>query len=157
MSTKTSRYKRKTVKTRSLRTITIVCAAILIGVIVLALIVLKVTGPRDYTLPSAKVVAIDANTRTGTVEFVERKSGKTITARAVVPDDCEIKIDGQPATINDVHLGDKISAYVTYYWFSGRAVAHWVHVDRTRSAVPASGPAAASASAPAAPVSGPAK
>ena len=56
----------------------------------------------------ATVTAIDVAGRRATVEFIHSKSGQLISMDGDLPDDDKIRIDGKPATIRDVRVGDKV-------------------------------------------------
>lgn len=109
----------------------------LIGLIVLGGVswqVWRLTRPRDYTLKSATITQIDAARRTGEVEFVHPKSGQTMRVTAnYIPPECEITINGEPATLADVRVGDTVAVHGTAY-ADNTVKPAWVRVKRTTGA-----------------------
>jgi hypothetical protein len=106
---------------------------VVLGIVVLAgsgFYAWRATQPRHYELKRAKIVKLDVAARTGEIEFVHPKSGRTMTVAAhVIPPTCEITIDGQPAALTDVRVGDTVAVggliHADY-----SVDPQWVHVTR---------------------------
>jgi hypothetical protein len=104
----------------------------------------RLAQPRIYTLKSATITKMDAERRTGEVEFVHPKSGQTMRVTAAnIPPDCEISINGVPATLADVRVGDTVAVHGTLY-ADQTVKPDWVRVKRAAATTQP-----ASASAPA--------
>jgi hypothetical protein len=69
------------------------------------------------------IVSIDAEHHAGVLRFVHPKSGETIELRGEMGPGCEIVVAGRPATIADLHAGDRVTAEGQYYRISGKVVA----------------------------------
>lgn len=82
----------------------------------------------EFTLTS-----LDVATRTAKIEVVLPKNGKRITLSAEVPADCEIYVDGVPAAMSEIRVGDRGEAEGVIYR-TGKLIAKRVTV--TRSAAP---------------------
>lgn len=78
-------------------------------------------------------------TRTGTVTFVDVDNriaelemadpdGGSMTKPGTVPMDCEILIDGKPAKLEDIKIGDKVTARLEYrsYKKDGEKIREWI-------------------------------
>lgn len=113
---------------------------VLIGLLVWQAI--RMTRPRQYTLENATITRLDLATREGEIEFVHPKSGRTIPVTGQIPPDCPITIDGKPADLADVRVGDKVSVCgLIYVDYSLKPL--WVHVTRTgATSQPTTSPAA---------------
>ncbi len=124
---------------------------------VIAIVVLAVAGwrlmklmqPREHTLTSATITKLDVTDRTAEVEFIHPKSGQMITVAGVVPEGCDIQINGAPATMADLRIGD--IAEVRGMIYPDRSVEPiWVRVRRasatTQPASPDTPPAGADSS-----------
>ncbi|MDX2201097.1 MAG: hypothetical protein SF069_19250 [Phycisphaerae bacterium] len=96
----------------------------------------------EFTLMSLDVAA-----RTAKIEVVLPKNGKRITLSAEVPADCEIYVDGVPAAMSEIRVGDRGEAEGVIYR-TGKLIAKRVAVTRST--------AGATTSAGAAPTSAPA-
>ncbi|HSW46813.1 MAG TPA: hypothetical protein VLM89_14730 [Phycisphaerae bacterium] len=125
---------------------------IVIGMVVVTVVAvvavrfaLRYAASTVVTVPG-KIVEFDPVARTATFEFIRPKTGEVTRLSGDVPEDCEIQIDGRPAGLADVKVGDAatITARVTE---GNRAWPLKVKVRRAMS--PGSGPAAAPASSPA--------
>lgn len=121
---------------------------VLLGIVVVGAVAWqawRLAQPRVYTLKSAIITKMDAERRTGEVEFVHPKSGQTMRVTATaIPADCEISINGVPATLADVRVGDVVAVHGTVY--SDQTVKpDWVRVRRNmESTQPATASAPAS-------------
>lgn len=102
--------------------------------------------PREYELKSAVVTRLDVQKRTGEIEFIHPRSGRTMTVSADrIPDDCEILVDGKDADLADVRVGDVVDVRGLVNPLDQSVRPHRVHVRR---AVPATGPVTASPGGP---------
>jgi hypothetical protein len=86
------------------------------------------------------IVQIDAATRQGAIEVVHPKTGKLLRIEGFVPPDCDIQIDGQPAGLGDLRVGEKARVEGTIHP-DLTIIANWVRVSR-QDATSASQPAA---------------
>lgn len=104
----------------------------------------RMAKPRAYTLKSATITKMDAERRTGEVEFVHPKTGQTMRVTAAnIPPECEVRINGVPATLADVRVGDTVAVHGTLY-YDQTVKPDWVRVTRPVAATqtaPASAPA----------------
>jgi hypothetical protein len=124
---------------------------VIVGVLALALIaryVWKLTRPRTGEITDARIVSIDVPKRMAQVEFIHPRSGRPLTLSGTVPEGCEITIDGAPARIEDLRVGDVAAVRGTVY--ADRSVRpEWVRVTRARPTSATTGPTTTSATAPA--------
>ena len=118
------------------------------GVIVAAFVIWQVrrlTQPREYDLKSATVTRLDAAHRSGEIEFIHPKSGRAMKVTATnIPADWVVTVNGTPATLADVHVGDKIAVRGLVY-VDQTVKPQWIRVTRgeaTTRAVAETGPAA---------------
>jgi hypothetical protein len=95
-----------------------------------------------FDLETAKVVSLDVDKRTAEIEFIHPKTGRTMKATGTVPPDCDIAIDGKPASLADVRIGDVGSL---------RAVSHGKSVEARRVRIRRATSNSAPASQPASP------
>lgn len=97
--------------------------------------------PREYELKSAVVTRLDATTRSGEIQFIHPKSGRTmIVAADHIPEDCEILINGTKATLADVRVGDHVAVRGLVNPRDRAVMPYWVHVTRSEG-TPTSGAA----------------
>lgn len=103
------------------------------------------TQPREYELKSAVVTQLDVQARSGEIQFVHPKSGRTMLVAADhIPEDCEILINGQRATLADVHVGDTVAVRGLVNPLNQSVQPQWVHVTRSSDTPePTTTPAAA--------------
>lgn len=106
-----------------------------LGVVVAGVVlwqVLRMTRPRPFTVRSARIAALDVATRSGEIEFIHPKSGRrtTVTARNIPPD-CEITIDGRPADVSELRVGDAVAVRGLFYPYDQSARPQAVYVTRT--------------------------
>jgi len=86
------------------------------------------------------IAEIDLESRTAALEFTHPKTGQTMTIRGEVPADCDIRIDGRPATLRDLRIGERISVHGQIS-MGRRVTALAVRVSRGEQPGPSSGPA----------------
>jgi hypothetical protein len=105
----------------------------------------KSQGPRVRELAGATLTMIDAAKGSAEIEFVHPKSGRKLKLTGTMAPGCQILIDGQPAQLADVRVGDVADLKGTVYsTFSGYSVqADRVSIRRSSSqpALPVSQPA----------------
>lgn len=108
-------------------------ATALIGVAVLATAGLgyayRELRPKVHTVEGT-IVQLDPESRRATIEIRHPRTGQLIDVRGEVPADCEIHIDGQPASLADLKLGERARVQGTIT-VNGRITARWVRVHRT--------------------------
>jgi hypothetical protein len=127
------------------------------GVVVVAILCVasarKLLRTETRTM-TGTIVRLDAAKRVATLELVHPKTGRTIQVEGYAPADCEIRIDGKPAAITDLKVGDRAEVEGVIHW--DRSIsANWVHVLRTAPTAPTSSPATQPATAPTQPVGHP--
>jgi hypothetical protein len=88
----------------------------------------RATRAREYTLRDARIVAIDPANGAGEIEFVHPRTGQTVRVTASMPPECDLTIDGRPATATDIRVGDRLSVRCTIR--RNQAVPHWVRIVR---------------------------
>ncbi|GEM_PF-2333200 len=94
---------------------------------------MRLTRPREGVLRLATVTKLDVASRSGEISFVHPRSGQPMTIAAEhIPAECEITVDGRPATLADVRVGDTVSAGGLIY--PDHTVSpRWLHVTRATS------------------------
>lgn len=114
----------------------------LVGVVVVAALgahqAWKTLRPRVVTVQGT-VGTIDLVNRSAALQIVHPKTGQLIEIPGSVPDNCEITIDGQPATLADVRSGEMVTVNGALS-ATGKATVNWVRVHR--AAAPTSAPTA---------------
>lgn len=107
--------------------------------------VAKLARPREYELKSATITKLNTATRSGEIEFIHPKSGRTQKVSAQhIPEDCEVLINGQPAELSDVQVGDTVAVRGLVYP-DYTVEPRWVRVTRQ---APQSQPAATQPATP---------
>ena len=86
------------------------------------------------------IVSIDPESRTATIEYVQPKTGRALQIEGYVAPECDIRIDGEPATMRDLRIGEQAEVQATVRGTNIRA--NWVHVTRG-DALPATQPSSA--------------
>ncbi len=124
---------------------------ILALVLVAGIVTWRVARPKPGNirqLNDATITRIDAGAGAAEIEFVHPKTGQTMRLSATVGPNCSITLDGKPATIRDLRVGDKIDVrgVVKKDFFGASVEPQQVTVRRGNTATPA----AATASQPAA-------
>ncbi len=121
------------------RTVVII-AVIVVVVAIAAWQAARALRPRNLRIESARITKFDPVTRKGEIEFVHPKSGRTMTVSGSVAESCTITINGAPATIADVQVGDV--ATVEGVVFATRTVeAHSVSIERSQPEAQPAAPA----------------
>jgi hypothetical protein len=59
---------------------------------------------------SGTVLSVDPDERTASIEFIHPRTGKAFQLTGHVPETCDITIDGKPATLRDIRVGDVVRA-----------------------------------------------
>ncbi len=96
--------------------------------------------PRAYELKSAVVTRLDVSARSGEIQFVHPKSGRTTYVGADrIPEDCEIRINGESATLADVQVGDTVAVRGLVYPLSRTVQPQQILVTRGSNGPDASG------------------
>lgn len=75
------------------------------------------------------ITHINLATRTATIEFIHPKSGRTLAIDGTAPPDCDIRIDGQPAQLTDLRIGEEVEVEGTIHG-DMTITANWVRVAR---------------------------
>jgi len=86
------------------------------------------------------ILDIDVASRTASLEFTHPKSGQLFTVSGILPVHCDIQIDGQPAKLTDLRVGETARVGGTFD-SAKRVTCNWVHVWR-QSDMASSPPAA---------------
>lgn len=110
--------------------LTILGAAVLGGVA--WQIVRAIPTPRVRTLANARITHIDAAARAAEIEFTHPRSGKVTRLNGVLKPDGQVFVDGEPATIADVRVGDLVEVKGMVIP-PDRVEAEWVRVTRSPS------------------------
>ena len=119
--------------TRIGKTHAVVAAVGAVAVLALILIIGSRLSRAESHTVNVTITRIDADARTASVELVRPKTGQTIQLEGTVPPECEISIDGQPAALGDLRVGDR--AQVRGRVHSDRTLsADWVRVTRAATA-----------------------
>lgn len=84
-----------------------------------------------------KIVRIDVAQRRGVLECVHPKDGRVIPLEGQLAEDCEIRIDGEPAAFADLRVGERVEAEGMLY-AGGTVVA--TKLEANRQPAPASQP-----------------
>ncbi len=117
-----------------------IAVLIALGVIVVAVLAWQITRlmrPRPFNLQSARITRLDLATRSGEIEFVHPKSGRTTTVTAQsIPADCAISIDGVHADVADLRVGDSVAVRGLFYPMDQSARPQEIRATRP----PATGP-----------------
>lgn len=117
------------------RKIALLVVLAVIGLGLVAWEMTRLMRPRAFNVRSATITRIDPARRSGEVEFIHPKSGQlTIVAAENIPEDCEIEIDGHPATVDDVRVGDTVAITGMFYPQNQSAVPRSIHVTRMNAA-----------------------
>ncbi len=118
-----------------------------IGVGIIGVVLVLVIGSKMRSSDKPKereiegtITAVNVSLRTASVEFVHPKTGQTMTISSEIPPDCDIQIDGKPAQLEDVRVGE--SARVVGTMQKDKSVTvRAVRITRTTGTVPAAAPA----------------
>lgn len=86
------------------------------------------------------IVALDAQTRTGTLACLHPKNGAQFEVAGTIAADCNIIIDGAPGRITDLAAGDSVEVSARVYPLSGSIVATNVRALHVRQQSAASEP-----------------
>jgi hypothetical protein len=120
-----------------------------LGALVVALLawqIVRLTRPRPFHLQSARITQLDRATRSGELEFVHPKSGRTTTVTARnIPADCAVSIDGVRADLSDLRVGDIVAVRGLFYPADQSARPQEIRATRppaTAPSVPAAAPVA---------------
>ena len=95
--------------------------------------------PRVREITGATITMLDVARQTAEVEFVHPKTGRMIKLPGTLAPGCQIFIDGQPAGLADLRVGDVASVRGTIY--SGYSVSVQADVVRVTRAGPRTQPA----------------
>jgi hypothetical protein len=88
----------------------IVTFLVVVGVAAIAWQVIKsIPQARYYTLEGAIITAIDPPARTAEIEFIHPRSGRVQRLKGTLAPGGEITLDGAPATIDDLRVGDTVT------------------------------------------------
>ncbi len=83
----------------------------LLGVGILGFVgwrMLSMGKPRVRDLEGVTITQLDADARVAEIEFVHPKTGRKHTLASDVPVDCEIVVDGLPARLAALRVGDVV-------------------------------------------------
>lgn len=121
-----------------------------LGVVLLGTVGWRLFGahepPRVRELAQVTITALDAGARTAEIAFTHPKTGRVVRLAGAVPADCEILLNGTPARLADLRVGDTAAVRgLIHQDFSGAHVeARWVSVrrpprDGLATSIPAAG------------------
>lgn len=69
--------------------------------------------PREVEVEGT-VTWVDAENREASLEFVNPLNGELMEKKADVPEECELKLNGQPAELSDFRAGDQAEIKVLF-------------------------------------------
>jgi|GEM_PF-3480042 hypothetical protein len=72
-------------------------------------------APRTREIAGATIRMLDVARQTAEVEFAHPKTGRRIRLTGTLAPGCEILVDGQPATLADLRVGDLADVHGTVY------------------------------------------
>jgi hypothetical protein len=109
----------------------------------------RLTRPRPFTIKSAKITKLDVAARSGEIEFTHPKSGCPTTVEARnIPPECEITVEGRPADVTALRVGDTVAVSGTFYPRDQSARPQAIHVTRSRPSTESAPTTAPSGSTP---------
>lgn len=111
------------------RTVVAIATAAVIGGGAVAWVLLS--GRAERNVREGKIVWIDHETRIASLEFIHPNGRVSEISGEIVPD-CDIRINGEPATIDDLRVGDEGRVRGRYHP-DGRITAHVIRVERDES------------------------
>lgn len=97
-------------------------------------------GQTQTRVVEGTIVQVNVATHRASVEIIHPKTGKPLRIEGIVPAECDIQIDGVPARMEDLCVGEHVRTEGTIHP-DYTIVANWVRVSR--QAVPAASPATA--------------
>ncbi len=132
------RHKRQRVSRRGF----IIIAAFAGFAILIAVLSLR-GSPEKVRTVSGRVVSMDTTLRTASLEIVHPKTGETLHLEGHVPLDCNIFIDGRPASLAELRAGERVDVEGIIHR-DGTLSANRVSASRTETA-PSNDPASSQA------------
>lgn len=124
----------------------IIGVIVVVAVIIVGWQVAKKLRPIEYEIKDAKITKLDIAARSAAIEFVHPKTGLvTAVETTSIPDDCPVEINGRPAQLSDLRVGDVCNVRGMVH-ADRTVVPLWVHV--TRPSGTASQPATTQAAEP---------
>lgn len=123
--------------------IVIVAAGVVVAIVLGVGVVRYVTAGQVHTIYGT-ITRIDVQTRKASIEYVHPKTGRTLQIDGTVPRDCDIQIDGEPASLSDLRVGEQAEVEGTIHR-DMTISANWVRVTRSAGAAataPATKPSA---------------
>ena len=106
---------------------------ILVGIVVVVSlgigVVRRMTDMQVRTI-SGTIMSLDAQARMASIEFVHPKTGRTLQIDGTVPPGCDIRIDDEPADMDDLRIGEQAEVEGTIHRDMTISV-NWVRVSRT--------------------------
>ena len=102
-----------------------VLAVVLVVAGVAAIEFLRTSSRRFVHEASGTVVAVDPAARTAKLEMIDPANGATRQFDGAIPETCKITINGRPATLADLRVGDAVQVRV-------RIERHGSRSDRNR-------------------------
>ena len=125
-----------------------------VGVIAIGWATARRMGQVQVRTVEGTIVQIDASAREATLDIIHPKTGQPLKIMGLVPDDCDIKIDGVEANLDDLRVGERAQVNGTISR-SLRIAANWVRVSRQPATQPATTPPATTQPATTQPVGEP--
>lgn len=86
----------------------IIVAVIGVAIVVVVGTQYRKTRTKSLHQTQGTILSIDVASRQATIEFVHPKSGQRFQLAGDVPADCNIHIDGKPATLADLKVGEQV-------------------------------------------------
>jgi hypothetical protein len=109
-----------------------VVAAAGIGVAAVVAISLALQGATGTAHTVEGIVShIDLSTRTAAIELIQKKTGLPIEVSSQVPPNCDIRIDGRPADLADLRVGQRVRVHARLH--TDRTITvEWVRAESDR-------------------------
>ena len=117
------------------RTRLIIVVLAITTVVVLGSVVAHQVLREEVRTITGTVTRIDLQTWTASIELVHPKTGRRLQIDGVVPPDCDIRIDGKPARLSDLIVGEQATVEGVIHW-NGSISANWVRVTRAAASAP---------------------
>lgn len=122
------------------RRLLIIAGLLIVGVSVIGWETARRLGQTQTRVVEGTIVQVDVTKHRAAIEIIHPKTGKPLRIEGIVPAECDIQIDGVPARMEDLCVGEHVRTEGTIHP-DYTIVANWVRVSRR--AVPAASQATA--------------
>jgi hypothetical protein len=110
----------------------VVGGLIILCVIAIGLETARRMGQTQVRTVTGTIVQLDAQTRHAAIEIIHPKTGKPLRIEGTAPPECDIQVDGKPATLAELRVGDRARVEGVIHR-DMTVTANWVHVSRNAS------------------------